>query len=115
MDASAAGCHAQQVPFGSWRTLRTSSSYRTLTCKVNGEYKPLQESASSVSRRTVITTKVIAQHWGAGKVKTHLPYRDVVTIDSRWRPMYGTSTPIDREWFIRISRRVSRWFLIVHT
>ena len=73
------------------------------------------ESASSVSRRTAITTKVIAQHWGAGKVKTHLPYRDVVTIDSRWRPMYGTSTLIDREWFIRISRRVSRWFLIVHT
>jgi len=73
------------------------------------------ESASSVSRRTVITTKVIAQHWGAGKVKTHLPYRDVVTTDGRWRPMYGTSTLIDREWFIRISRRVSRWFLIVHT
>lgn len=73
------------------------------------------ESASSVSRRTVIPTKVVAQHWGGGKVKTHLPYRDVVTIDSRWRPMYGTSTLIDREWFIRISRRVSRWFLIVHT
>jgi hypothetical protein len=68
------------------------------------------EGASSVSRRTDVTTKVVAQHWGAGKVETHLPYRDVVTIDSRWRPMYGTSTLIDREWFIRISRKVSRWF-----
>ena len=65
------------------------------------------EDASSVSRPTVIPTKAIGQHWGAGKVKTHLPYRDVVTIDSRRRPMHGTSTLIDREWFIRISRRVS--------
>jgi hypothetical protein len=73
------------------------------------------ENISSVSGSTTKPTKAIGQHWVAGKVKTHLPYRDVLAIDTRWRPMYGTSTLIDREWFIRISRRVSRWSLIVHT
>jgi len=65
------------------------------------------ENVSSVSRPTAMPTKAFGQHWGAGKVNTHLPYRDVVAIDSRRRPMYGTSTLIDREWFLRVSRRVS--------
>ena len=75
----------------------------------NRQMQATVENTSSLSRPTVTTAKEIGRHWVAGAVETHLPHRDVVTIESRdwFMSRYDPKVLIDREWFIRISRGVS--------
>jgi len=84
-------------------------------CLRKWQMQATDEDTSSLSRPTVTAAKAIGQHWAAGEVETHLPHRDVITIESRDESMYGTMALIDREWFVGISHGVSKMVLTVQT
>jgi hypothetical protein len=72
-----------------------------------------EETPSSHPQPAVTTpTKVLGEHWEAGSVETHLPYRDVVAngLDFRHFPWIMA----DREWVVGILALVRPFLLRAH-